>query len=415
MGLFRQEAIDAQRHRLQGHVVLLPRWPHALLSALLLLWLAALITFLTQASYSRKETVRGWLEPADGMVRIFPQAEGRIAQLLVAEGEPVVKGQPVAIINGDRILEDGAHLEALLLEEYQARKDAMERQLAREAVLEELRNGELLARIGDAKATLKQLDEQAATLAQRIAIGEQRLARHRSLAEAGHLTASELEQLEEQQLLLTSERQELTVQRLQQASLLKQLRAERQRLPEETRNAEDRLRIALGELSAEIAQLRGNRAHVLVAPLDGQVSSIGFAEGQRATYEQALMTLLPENSPLEATLLVPVRAAGFLETGQALHIRYDAFPYQKFGLQAGEIVEVTAGTVLPSDQANLPLRISEPVFRVTAVPADDGVPAYGRRFELKPGMTLSADIVLEERSLLQWLLEPLHSLRGRMT
>ena len=415
MGLFRQEAIDAQRHRLQGHVVLLPRWPHALLSALLLLWLAALMTFLTQASYSRKETVRGWLEPADGMVRIFPQAEGRIAQLLVAEGEPVIKGQPVAIINGDRILEDGAHLEALLLEEYQARKDAMERQLAREAVLEELRNGELLARIGDAKATLKQSDEQAATLAQRIAIGEQRLARHRSLTEAGHLTASELEQLEEQQLLLTGERQELAVQRLQQASLLKQLRAERQRLPEETRNAEDRLRIALGELSAEIAQLRGNRTHVLVAPLDGQVSSIGFAEGQRATYEQALMTLLPENSPLEATLLVPVRAAGFLETGQALHIRYDAFPYQKFGLQAGKIVEVTAGTVLPSDQANLPLRISEPVFRVTALPADDGVPAYGRRFELKPGMTLSADIVLEERSLLQWLLEPLHSLRGRMT
>ncbi len=415
MGLFRQEAIDAQRHRLQGQVVLLPRWPHALLSALLLLWLVALMAFLTQASYSRKETVRGWLEPADGMVRIFPQAEGRVAQLLVAEGDLVIKGQPVAIINGDRILEDGAHLEAVLLEEYQARKAAMERQFAREAVLAELRNGELLARIGDAKATLGQLDNQATTLAQRIAIGEQRLARHRSLADAGHLTASELEQLQEQQLLLTGERQELGVQRLQQASLLKQLRAERQRLPEETRNAEDRLRIALGELSAEIARLRGNRAHVLVAPLDGQVSSIGFAEGQRAKYEQPLMTLLPKGSPLEATLLVPVRAAGFLEAGQALHIRYDAFPYQKFGLQAGEIVEVTAGTVLPSDQANLPLRISEPVFRVTALPTAHTVPAYGRQFDLKPGMTLSADIVLEQRSLLQWLLEPLHSLRGRMT
>ena len=50
MSLFRQEAIDAQRARLQGQVVLLPRWPHALLSALLLLWLVAVITFLTQAS-----------------------------------------------------------------------------------------------------------------------------------------------------------------------------------------------------------------------------------------------------------------------------------------------------------------------------------------------------------------------------
>ena len=415
MGLFRQEAVEAQRSRLQGQVVLLPRWPHALLSALLLLWLAAVITFLTQASYSRKETVRGWLEPADGMVRVFPQAEGRVAQLLVAEGDVVIKGQPVAIINGDRILEDGARLEAIVLQEYQARKAAMERQLARESVLANLHDGELLARIGDAKATLEQLDQQAINLDQRISIGEKRMSRHRSLEQAGHLTASELEQLQEQQLLLTGDRQELAVKRLQQLSLLKQLRAERKRLPEELRNSEDRLRVALAEISAEIAQLRGNRAHVLVAPLNGQVSSIGLAEGQRARYEQPLMTLLPAGSPLEATLLVPVRAAGFLEAGQALHIRYDAFPYQKFGLQPGRVLDVTGGTVLPSDYANLPLRIEEPVFRVTAIPRDSDVQAYGRDFELKPGMTLSADIVLEERSLLQWLLEPLHSLRGRMT
>jgi membrane fusion protein len=127
------------------------------------------------------------------------------------------------------------------------------------------------------------------------------------------------------------------------------------------------------------------------------------------------MTLLPADSPLEATLLVPVRAAGFLAAGQTLHIRYDAFAYQKFGLQTGRILEITAGTLLPGDQANLPLQVAEPVFRVTALPLDDSVAAYGRDILLKPGMTLSADILMEKRSLLQWLLEPLHSLRGRMT
>lgn len=415
MGLFRQEAIDAQRTRLQGQVILLPRWPQALLCVLLLAWLTAVLVFLTQASYSRKETVRGWLEPADGMVRIFPQSEGRIAQLLVAEGEMVVQGQPVAIVNGDRVLSDGARLESVLLEEYQARKASLQRQLDRESVLAELRDGELLARIGDAKATLKHLTEQAAMLERRAVLAEQRLQRHRTLSNAGHLTIAELEQLEEQTLLLASERQELEVQRLQQSTLLKGLRAERQRLPEETHNAEDRLRSALGELSGEIARLRGTRAHILIATVDGQINSIGFAVGQRANYEQPVMTLLPADSPLEATLLVPVRAAGFLAAGQTLHIRYDAFAYQKFGLQNGRILEITAGTLLPGDQANLPLQVAEPVFRVTALPFDDSVAAYGRDIPLKPGMTLSADIVMEERSLLQWLLEPLHSLRGRMT
>ena len=86
MGLFRREALEAQRDRLQGHVVLLPRWHHALVSGFLLLWVVAALTFLNQTTYSRRETVRGWLEPAAGMIRIYPQSEGRLGREQLVAG-----------------------------------------------------------------------------------------------------------------------------------------------------------------------------------------------------------------------------------------------------------------------------------------------------------------------------------------
>jgi len=43
------------------------------------------------------------------------------------------------------------------------------------------------------------------------------------------------------------------------------------------------------------------------------------------------------------------------------------------------------------------------------------VEAYGRSMSLKPGMQVSVDIRLEERSLWEWLLEPLLSLKGRFS
>jgi membrane fusion protein len=415
MGLFRQEALESRRNRLQGQVVLLPRWPHALLCIFLTLWVAAVAAFLNQASYSRKETVRGWLEPAGGIVRIFPQSPGRVASLLVAPGDAVQRGQPLLIVNGDRMLADGSKLEGLLLDEYQSQVQSLGRQIDRQAELFEHRDAELRARVASARKTLDNLEQQSITLARRHSLAQQRLDRHRLLADSGHITMSELEALEEQGLLLTAEHQQLQVQRHRQQALLRQLQAERARVPRELEDTRDRLSVALSELTAQIVRLRGNRAHVITAPVSGRINSIGVALGQRADVEHPLITLLPTDAPIQATLLAPVHAAGFLAEGQALRIRYDAFPYQKFGIQEGEITAVTAGTVLPADQAYLPMAVSGPVFRVTARPTADAIKAHGSDFQLRAGMTLSADIILENRSLLQWLLEPLYGLRGKMT
>jgi len=415
MGLFRQEAVDACQDRLHGHVILLPRLPHTALCLFLLLWVALLVLFLTQTTYSRKETVRGWLEPESGVVRIYPQSEGRLAQLLVKNGDMVVSGQPLAIINGDRVLPGGEHLETLLLQEFEVQKLALERQLVREDILREARQKEIGQRRQTAAQELAGIEAQLATQQQRIVLADKRQQRHQRLSLQGHITDTELENLQEQSLLLNRERLALVVEQVQQQALLDQLSAQSQRLPQESANNMDQLRLKLSDLSQQIARLRGNRAHVVMASVDGRVSNINLQTGQRVRFDSPLLSLLPADSQLVAHLLVPVRAAGFLQPGQQLLIRYDAFPYQKFGTQPGRITAVAASASLPDESLHVPFKFSEPVYRVSALPATTHISAYGRDFPLKAGMTLSADVQLERRSLLQWLLEPIYSIRGRLT
>lgn len=94
-------------------------------------------------------------------------------------------------------------------------------------------------------------------------------------------------------------------------------------------------------------------------------------------------------------------------------MRYDAFPYQRFGLYKGEVTQYSKSILLPNE-VSTPVPVNEPVYQVHVKLASQAVSAYGAEVPLQSGMLLSADIVLEQRSLLNWLFEPILSLRGRL-
>jgi membrane fusion protein len=133
--------------------------------------------------------------------------------------------------------------------------------------------------------------------------------------------------------------------------------------------------------------------------------------------EQRVASLLPAGSVLEAELYAPSRAAGFIHPGTAVLLRYDAFPYQKFGLFSGRVREIAAATVPLGDVqrpgADTP-GASEPVYRIRVQLDAQAVPASGQLRELKPGMQLAATLVLEQRTLAEWAIEPLLAMKGRL-
>ena len=130
---------------------------------------------------------------------------------------------------------------------------------------------------------------------------------------------------------------------------------------------------------------------------------------QRAKPEASLVTIVPTNAHMEIWLYAPTRAVGFVHPGQQVRLFFDAFPYQKYGAGRGRVTAVSRVPIEPAalDSA---LGIQEPVFRIR-VAIDQAVPRLADAdTRLRPGMTLTANLVLERRSLWEVLFNPFRSL-----
>lgn len=414
--LFRAQVIEQKTDRLHGDVLLLPRISHSILITFLLVWLVAVGIWLATSTYARKETVVGWVEPPAGVVRLYPEASGQIKQILVKEGDKVQAGQPLIIINGDRILADGGNLENRLLEEYESQRNLLTEQIERADASQQDREKSLQRQAESIRHNLSLMDEQLTTLDARHTLIKNQLERYRPKIEQGHISRLEYDQVLSQELSVRSDRQALLREIGNQKDLLSQRLTDLQLLPKDSANSLDQLQSRLSELAQQIAQLQGQRAHIVTATRAGVVNNLQAREGQfvSSTNPMPLLTLADNNSPLVAHLLVPVRSAGFVAPGQRLDIRYDAFPYQKFGFYQGVIESVAKTALLPGELPNTPVKLQEPVYRIEARLDEQGVSAYGQAIPLRSGMTLTADVELAERSLWQWLLEPIYSLKGRL-
>ena len=170
------------------------------------------------------------------------------------------------------------------------------------------------------------------------------------------------------------------------------------------------IRDDLSALDVRLAELDGRRAYVLRAPIAGRVSTLQATVGQYADPRRLQMEIVPAKAILQAELFVPTRAIGFVEPGQKIRIMYEAFPYQHFGTYSGRITNVSQTIVTAADAVG-PVLLKEPAYRVRATIDQAEIKTKGRRILLQPDMLLRADIILEERPLIQWLIEPLLSVR----
>ena len=97
--------------------------------------------------------------------------------------------------------------------------------------------------------------------------------------------------------------------------------------------------------------------------------------------------------------------------GQAVRLRLEAWPAARYGHLDGRVVEVERVPMTPGDLAALPLPVvspgGEPRYRITV--ALDPIPADWAGRDLLPGLRLQADVMLERRRLIDWMLAPLQA------
>jgi membrane fusion protein len=370
--------------------------------------------FLMFEDYTRKTRVNGVVLPKVGIVRIVAPSAGMIVRdIYVVEGAGVTKGEALFSLGAERIGARGG-VESAINKLSGDRRESLAREAERQLALAQLAKGAQESRLGSMRKERALLQDEIEAHRRRIELTRNRAGRFELLEKKGFISPMQREQLQEE--LLDAE--------LRIAALLRQqVGADREiaNVESDQRAAELRARSQVDALLREadaIAQGEvENDAHremLIRAPRDGMIATLLAERGQPATPGATLATLSPEGAEMEVHLFAPSRSIGFIRPGQEVQLRYQAYPYQKFGIHRGTVVAVSKSSVSPSEIPQAAGETSrEPVYRIRVALERQQVLAYGEPQPLHAGMAVEADVIVDRRRLIEWVFEPLYSLAGR--
>ncbi|WP_294308551.1 HlyD family efflux transporter periplasmic adaptor subunit [uncultured Sphingomonas sp.] len=410
--LFRQEVIERKAARLHGDVLLTQPRSTSIIAIMLSVVIIATVAFATIGSYARTETVRGILSTSKPVSRIVVNRPGIIVGTFKREGDLVRKGDRLVLIDVDIRSETGAGVAAKSVEILDRQTSIAQAQSLATRQSTKMQGRKLDTQARDIKTQLNNLSRQIDIQQRVLESNRTILERASTIVEKGFI--SQLDYERRRQTALQSE-QQLEILRQQAASAqanLKQIELDRQALTSQLDQEMAVIDSSLANLERERASTTGSGSYIITSPIDGRVTAVQFTTGQTVQPGPAIMTIMPTDAELEAELFAPSRAIGFVRPGQEVRLLVDAFPYQKFGSVRAKVATVS-GTMIDPQQAYTPFKIDEPVFKVRVNIDRAGIAHRSDSLPLQPGMTLIANVVLERRSFLEWLLSPLSAVTRR--
>jgi membrane fusion protein len=411
--LFRREVIDARREKALGDVLLVQPMSTSALTLLAVGLAAGLIGFSVWGEYTRKAHVSGYLVPTAGLVKVYSRESGTIVEKRIAEGQRVSKGDVLFVLSMETRSNEKIDTQAAVMAQLEERRSSLSAEIRQQSNLAEIEDRSLRARITSMEGELSKLALEEETQTQRVAVAEGGLARYQELFKDSLVPKEIVEEkrkdlLEQQGKLHALERARIGI-----GQDINELRAQIEALRLKTQTQRSAIARDMSQLSQELTEHEARRTFLVTAPSNGTATAVLAELGQAANPSQPMVSLLPDNNELLAQLIVPSRAIGFLAVDQTVLLRYQAFPYQRFGSYRAHIAEISKTLIMPDD-ISLPISLKEPAYRVTVALDSQFVKAYGQDFPLKAGMLLDADIWLERRKLYEWVLEPLYSVLGRV-
>jgi len=412
--IFRREVVDERERAAMGRIVLIRPLSFTYLTAIATATGALALAFLGIAEFSKKASVPGTLVPAAGAIRVIAPQAGTLHGRRLLEGERVEAGEELYRLADGRATTDGLPLGSALdaLSAGRALDLDRQRRATQAGARAELHT--LERRLGQLEADRDEQQLELARLEERRKLVAARAHRLATLESRGFVSTAQRQQADEDALEHESR---LGAARRGRLAIEREMAATRSAVDEAHARHRAQLAVIDGQATA-LEQARLERAvqsdSRVEAPASGLVAAVLVEPGQPVAGGTALLTVLPEGSPLEAHLHAPSRAIGFVRAGQEVRLRYPAFPFQKFGSHRGRVVSVSRSAHAPGELGYVPPDGSrEPLYRIKVALDSQDVIAYGRPEPLQSGMQVDADVLLDRRRLIEWLFDPLVSLAGR--
>ncbi|WP_017721432.1 HlyD family efflux transporter periplasmic adaptor subunit [Kamptonema formosum] len=208
------------------------------------------------------------------------------------------------------------------------------------------------------------------------------------------------------------ETQQAKAQAEQLQAVVSQKQAEAQRIQLEAQQQIQQLEVELTALKAKIVETQNllHSANVklkerfLKAPADGVVLSLNVSKpGEVVQPAQTVAEIAPHGAPLVLKASLPNQEAGFVKTGMPVKIKFDAYPYQDYGIVQGKVTSISPD-VKPDEKLGA-------VYEVEVTLDRNYVRDDRQRIPFKAGQTATADIIIRRRRIADVFLAPIKQLQ----
>ena len=417
--LFRLEALTSRQSNWLGEVVLVRPFSFAVLTLIAGGFAAMVVTFFLWGSYTKRITVPGQLVPFSGQLKIHAPQYGLVLERFVDEGQPVKLGAPLFRISSERYAGDSQPVQADVNDQLTIRQRSLGDELAKTRQLQTEERQSLQSKLESLRRQLRTLAQQTESQEKLVKLATNAADRYQGLMDKGYIS---MDQLQQRQSELLGQHQ--TLQGLvRETTVLNQQLVETQHefagLSALHQNQLASIERSLSGIQQELIESEAKRALVITAPQDGVATAILVEPGQTVDSSRVLMSIVPANSHLQAELYAPSKSIGFIHAGDPVKVRYQAYPYQKFGQHGGSVISISKATLSANELATMTGSVpglgleGEQIYRIRVDVESQSVMAYGKARPLQTGMLVEADILQETRHLYEWVLEPLYSLTGK--
>lgn len=379
--------------------------------------ISALLGLLCFGVYTKRAHVTGYLVPDIGLVKVYAPQSAQISQMLVVDGQTVKRGDTLYVLIAPRDSSAGA-VDANVLSRLAARKASLEAESAQQRDLTEVNRKSLEQRAAQMQGELNQLAQEIELQKRRMEHAEATANRFQSLQRAGAVAVIQAQEKMDEWLDLkarsiAAERSHSQLLRDREA-----IKEQLQSLPLTANNQLARIQRDIAEIEQDIEEAVARHDMVVRAPVDGVATTVLARPGQWIRNTTPLLSIVPTGSTLEAHLFSPSRSVGFIHAGQKVLLRYQSYPYQKFGQYEGTVISVSRSALKQEDLSSPLLEATdgskESQYLITVKLGSQYITAYGKNEPLQPDMLVDADILQDRRRLIEWVLEPIYSVKGQL-
>lgn len=415
--MYRSEALNNQRLKWRGRVLLLPGIPLWVGAILTFLFIASFVFIITNFSYTRRINVTGEISTFPRPSIVYSGVKGIITKKFVKEGQHLNKGDAIYLIDMSKSTRNDVvgnkHRDEIEIQIAKISKMISSLKKNRENTIDMLEK-QKKQYISAYQHALDSVEKAKSG----ISLMKKNMDNYQVYYSQGLITKDQLTN----QITLYYDRQNdiinLSAQSENNALQITTLESQIKIQSIEFDNQIQKLEIQIYDLKRERLNIDIDQEMIIRALTEGIVDSLSVTVGQMINENDSLVQTIPTQiSHYSLIIWIPNESIPYINTGDKVNIRYEAFPFEKFGQFIGTVNLISKTPASPQElmmYRGSPKELSGtiPYYKVTIRPEKNVIAYRGKYLSLENGMKAEITLFLEKRKLYQWMFSPFYDMRN---